>query len=63
MDGFICCDTGPLHLADAAGANCIGLYTHTSIERYGLLGSNTVNVDGLDNLDAAQILKSLEVPF
>lgn len=63
MDGFICCDTGPLHLADAAGANCIGLYTHTSIERYGLLGTNTVNVDGLDNLDAAQILKSLEVPF
>ncbi|PKF78300.1 heptosyltransferase [Vibrio sp. vnigr-6D03] len=63
MDGFICCDTGPLHLADAAGANCIGLYTHTSIERYGLLGSNTVNVDGLDNLDAAQILKSLKIPF
>ncbi len=59
LDGFICCDTGPLHLADAAGAKCIGLYTHTNIERYGLLGQNCVDVDGLDNLDAEKVLKAL----
>jgi len=58
LDGFICCDTGPLHLADAAGAKCIGLFTHTNITRYGLLGENCVDVDGLENLDAAQVLKA-----
>ncbi len=63
FDAFICCDTGPLHLADAAGASCVGLYTHTSIDRYGLLGKQTVNVDGLNNLDAAYILKKLNIPF
>ncbi|USP06040.1 lipopolysaccharide heptosyltransferase family protein [Vibrio sp. LQ2] len=59
-DGFISCDTGPLHLADAAGASCIGLYTHTDPAVYGLLGERCFHVTDLDNIDAATILQALE---
>ncbi|WP_038868448.1 MULTISPECIES: glycosyltransferase family 9 protein [Vibrio harveyi group] len=38
LDGFLCCDTGPLHLADAAGATCFGFYTETCPQRFGLMG-------------------------
>ncbi|CAH1585972.1 glycosyltransferase family 9 protein [Vibrio rotiferianus] len=38
LDGFLCCDTGPLHLADAAGATCYGFYTETCPQRFGLMG-------------------------
>jgi len=44
VDGFICCDTGPLHLADAAGACCFGLYNHTDPRIYGVLGSTSINM-------------------
>lgn len=56
VDAFICCDTGPLHLADAAGVNCIGLYNKTSPEKFGVLGEHCVNVTDIDNIDTKNIL-------
>lgn len=58
-DGFISCDTGPLHLADAAGVSCIGLYTHTDPAVYGLLGEHCFHVADLNNMDTASILQTL----
>ncbi|USD64788.1 glycosyltransferase family 9 protein [Vibrio sp. SCSIO 43136] len=59
LDAFICCDTGPLHLADAADATCIGIFTHTDTKRYGLLGANCAEVEGLDNLDAKAVFEKV----
>ncbi|AZL86514.1 lipopolysaccharide heptosyltransferase family protein [Aliivibrio salmonicida] len=61
LSGFICCDTGPLHLADAAGAKCIGLYTHTNIENFGVLGEKSVNITNIDNFNALSICRSLNL--
>jgi ADP-heptose:LPS heptosyltransferase len=47
----MCADTGPLHLADAAGAACIGLFTNTNIEHYGCLNDRSVNVTDIKNFD------------
>jgi len=60
-DAFISCDTGPLHLADAAGATCIGLYSHTDPAVYGLLGKSCIHVDDIDGLQAENILSQLKV--
>ncbi len=59
MDAFICCDTGPLHLADAAGAKCIGLYNKTNPEVYGVIGDNCVNVTDIAQFDAQQIFQQI----
>ncbi len=59
VDAFICCDTGPLHLADAAGAKCIGLYNKTNPEVYGVIGDNCVNITDIDNFDAKDVLKQI----
>lgn len=58
-DLFICGDTGPLHLADAAGARCIGLFTATSPEHYGCLGKQCWNITDIDRIDANHILASV----
>lgn len=58
-DGFICCDTGPLHLADAVGATCIGLFTETNINDFGTLGSNSINIQGLEKLDEKTVFEKL----
>ncbi|MBM7037678.1 glycosyltransferase family 9 protein [Vibrio sp. 188UL20-2] len=58
LDGFICCDTGPLHLADAAGAKCVGLYTATSAITFGVLGDKGASVE-LDSLNASQALAKI----
>ncbi|MDW6005258.1 glycosyltransferase family 9 protein [Vibrio mangrovi] len=58
-DAFISCDTGPLHLADAADAKCIGLYTHTNPEEYGLLGERCVHIRDITAFDAAKVLRRL----
>jgi ADP-heptose:LPS heptosyltransferase len=55
MDGFICCDTGPLHLADAAGARCIGLYNKTNPEVFGVLSDHSIS-EHLSTLDASRAL-------
>ena len=55
LDAFICCDTGPLHLADAAGASCIGLYTHTNPNTFGVIGEKSINVVDIENLDTQAI--------
>ena len=59
-DLFICGDTGPLHLADAAGARCLGLFTATSPVHYGCLGQTCINVTDLDNIDAASVLQAID---
>ncbi|MFT6925340.1 MAG: ADP-heptose:LPS heptosyltransferase [Psychromonas sp.] len=61
LDAFISCDTGPLHLADAAGASCIGLYSHTNPKVFGVIGENTINVLDIENLDAPAIGKKLNI--
>jgi ADP-heptose:LPS heptosyltransferase len=61
LDAFICCDTGPLHLADAAGASCIGLYSHTNPNSFGVIGENTINVADIENLNAQAIGKKLNL--
>jgi ADP-heptose:LPS heptosyltransferase len=59
FDGFICCDTGPLHLADASGVKCIGLYTHTKIETYGLLSANCAHITDVNHFDVSEVGKKL----
>ena len=44
VDVFLSNDTGPLHLAAAAGARTVGVYTCTSPSRTGPYGSNSVAV-------------------
>lgn len=58
-DLFICGDTGPLHLADAAGARCLGLFTATSPDHYGCMGKDCLNITDLRDIKAEQILASL----
>jgi len=58
-DLFICGDTGPLHLADAAGARCIGLFTATTPEHYGCMGKDCLNITDLNTIDAQRILASV----
>lgn len=59
VSAFICCDTGPLHLADAAGANCIGLFNRTEPSVFGVLGENCINIQGVDDFDSAPIISHL----
>ena len=61
VDAFICADTGPLHLADAAGAACIGLFTTTNTEHYGCLNDRSINVTDLANLNAHTVLQKLDL--
>jgi ADP-heptose:LPS heptosyltransferase len=61
LDTFICCDTGPLNLADAARSSCIGLYSHTNSNSFGVIGENTINVADIENLDAQAIGKQLNL--
>ena len=59
MDLFICADTGPLHLADAANARCVGLYNITNPLHYGCLNAHSINVTDIDSLDASAIVSGL----
>ncbi|MGR5325648.1 glycosyltransferase family 9 protein [Vibrio sp. DNB22_17_1] len=56
VDAFICCDTGPLHLADAANARCIGLYNKTDTITFGLLNKQSVCITDIDGFDVTQAL-------
>lgn len=58
-DLFICGDTGPLHLADAAGARCLGLFTATDPEHYGCMGSTCINVTDLSQIEPKHILQAV----
>ncbi|SJL82554.1 glycosyltransferase family 9 protein [Vibrio palustris] len=59
VTAFISCDTGPLHLADAAGAKCIGLFTHTCPKKYGVLGEASINIDDVGSLEKRGELQQL----
>ncbi|WP_115719825.1 glycosyltransferase family 9 protein [Gallaecimonas mangrovi] len=52
LDGFICGDTGPLHLADAAGARCFGLFNQTDPTVFGCMGPSCLDLQA-DDLEAA----------
>lgn len=54
VDTFVSCDTGPLHLADASGVKCIGLYTHTSLETYGVINGRSLNFYDWYNTDVIE---------
>jgi ADP-heptose:LPS heptosyltransferase len=56
VDIFFCADTGPLHLADAAGANCVGLFNVTTPEHFGCLGNRALNIDDIEGLDPFSVL-------
>ena len=60
MNAFICCDTGPLHLADAAGVNCIGLFNKTNPAVFGVLGHNSLNVENIFELDVNEIINKMD---
>lgn len=60
-DLFICGDTGPLHLADAAGARCLGLFTATNPEHYGCMGRDCINVTDFADIDPRGILQAVDV--
>ncbi len=51
VDGFISCDTGPLHLADAAGVRCYGLYNKTSPRVFGVIGEQSINITDFEATD------------
>ncbi len=61
MDAFICCDTGPLHLADAAGASCVGLYNKTNPEVFGVIGSHSINIKDISYIDVSDVFNVLGV--
>jgi ADP-heptose:LPS heptosyltransferase len=61
VDAFICADTGPLHLADAAGAACVGLFTATHTDLYGCLNNRSINITDVDGLDANATLIKLKL--
>ena len=56
FEGFLCCDTGPLHLADAADVKCLGVYTHTHIESFGLLGNKSMHITDINDFDARELV-------
>ncbi|WP_427981752.1 glycosyltransferase family 9 protein [Agarivorans sp.] len=58
---FLSADTGPLHLASASGAYCVGLFTVTKVAQYGCLGEHVVNLSDLANIDVAKILAELQL--
>jgi ADP-heptose:LPS heptosyltransferase len=60
MDLFICADTGPLHLADAAGARCVGLFNATNPNHFGCLGQETINIIYPDDFSARDIVKKFK---
>jgi len=61
VDAFICADTGPLHLADAAGATCIGLFTTTNIEHYGCLNDRSINITDVAGFNAHATLQKIKL--
>lgn len=61
VDVFICSDTGPLHLADAAGARCVGLYNATDPQQFGCLGEHTVNALYPNGFVAKTVLERLNL--
>ncbi|MAA74842.1 MAG: hypothetical protein CMN28_09060 [Salinisphaeraceae bacterium] len=47
MDGFVAADSGPMHLAAAAGTRVLGVFSHTSAAVYGPLaaGGQAIHAD------------------
>ncbi|OLQ78273.1 hypothetical protein BIT28_10215 [Photobacterium proteolyticum] len=59
-DAFISCDTGPLHLADASGATCVGLFNITDPAEFGVLGNDCFNVTDIYNVDCKSIISDIK---
>jgi ADP-heptose:LPS heptosyltransferase len=63
LDLFVSCDTGPMHLASAAGVATLGLFTVTNPVRYGPIGpeDEALEINGMDPaLVAERVLARLE---
>jgi len=58
-DLFLCGDTGPLHLADAALARCVGLFTATDTKHYGCLSHHCLDVTLIEQLPLQAIKATL----
>jgi ADP-heptose:LPS heptosyltransferase len=56
LDLFICADTGPLHLAAAGGARCLGLFTQTEPAVYGCLSARSTSLTEFAQLDVPALL-------
>lgn len=56
LDGFVCGDTGPMHLAAASGATTLALFNKTETAVYGTLGEGNLTID-MEGLDAETIVK------
>ncbi len=54
LDLFVSCDTGPMHLASAAGVATIGLFTVTSPVRYGPIGPEDLALE-INGMEPAQV--------
>lgn len=63
VNGFICCDTGPLHLADAANVNSIGIFTKTDPAVFGLLSENSQIIQNLEYLNCNALLQKAYLSF
>src|SRR5699024_5700446 len=48
LDQFVAADSGPMHLAAAAGVPVIGLFRITSKDYYAPLGRDCLSIDGDD---------------
>lgn len=51
---FVVCDSGPMHLAAAAGTHCLGLFHRTRAERYAPMGKHNLALD-VSTLSPAQV--------
>ena len=58
LNAFICGDTGPMHLASAAGTPTIALFKTTSPSNYGTLGKNDYSLL-LKDKEISEIAKSI----
>lgn len=64
LDGFICGDTGPMHLASASRVDTVALFKSTRPVRFGTLGESDLSLE-IKDLDvsevAARIVQHLEL--
>lgn len=59
LDLFICSDTGPLHLADAANSRCAGIFTATNPDIFGCLDPKSVNIIYPNKFHPKDVLRQL----
>jgi len=58
LDGFVCADTGPMHLASASGVATMALFNSSDTDSYGPIGKKDkiILLEGKDSKDIAEIV-------